>query len=171
MTEMTRLYGLIGESLSQKWFETLYHSSDGVFFPHGVNQSRFANPISYHMDKASNDVIAWLFSDEENAAFPESIEDVCRIKVIQDLPKADALESISQLGDIVEEAFRMQGEAYGQYPCLASRVQALQSYISDRYDFYKDELERIRLEELKRQDVIPALRARRAQRRKEGSEE
>ncbi len=165
---MNKLYELMGKALSRSWFDALYHTSDAVFFPDGVNQSRFANPISYHMNRASDDVVAWLFSEEDDDPYPESIEDICRIKVIQDSPKETALQPVFQLEGIVEGVLREHGMSFDELPELRNRVTSLRDYMSDRYDYYENELERIRLAELARFDAIPALRARRAQTRKEG---
>lgn len=161
MTPMEQLYKKHGSALERAWYDALYHTSDAPYFPTGENASRFANPIAYHMDKAAHEGVLWLLAEEgASDPIPESIDDLCRVKAVQDLTEEVALGPIYSLRELKVAHLDSAYDTKEQAALVDERLETLMGHVQECYRASKEKIQRIRAEEVERQDALKDRRAR-----------
>jgi len=141
-------------TISTKWLDTImasYPNDNSGFL---MNQKdRFANPVGYTFTKGIDGILEVLVKGEgftENLTF---LEDIIKVRAIQDFTTAKAMAFIFQLKTIVREELGKeirQNQIYGELLEFESKIDDLALTAFDIYVKCREQIYELRTDELKR---------------------
>lgn len=113
-------------------------------------QDQFANPVGYNIAQGLKDFY-WAFcAKEEPAASAATLEQLIRIRAVQDFTPAEAVAFVFELKRIVAEEYR-KAEAFDPEAWLgfAARIDAVALILFDMYLANRERLYQVRIDEIK----------------------
>jgi len=87
-----------------KWQSAAFSSYQNHDFLNGNKKTgRFLNPISYVTEKSTREILGCLINDENDMKLFTPLEEICRLRAIQESKPAEALKFIFDLKQIIRE--------------------------------------------------------------------
>lgn len=74
------------------------------------NKGRFSDPMSYVIIKNTEEILNWVIKAEKNMDLVIPLDEICKIKAIQDLKPREALSFIFFLKQIIREEIEDQSK-------------------------------------------------------------
>lgn len=151
-----KLFDILEEKkpiISKRWLEALiasYPNDNSGFL---MNQDRFANPVGYTFSTGIDGVIEVLVKGEDFSESIPFLEDIIKVRAIQDFTPAKALTFIFQLKTIVRKELETelrQNQIYGAILEFESKIDDLALTAFDIYMKYREQIYELRTDELKR---------------------
>ncbi len=146
------------EAVEQKWFDAIlstYAPETAVVWKKEKN--RFANPVCHAFSVCISAVLDYVVSEQADAdarlaAAQPSIEEVVRIRAIQNFAPSDALCFLPLLKKVIRETFWndiADGDAAVEFLALESRIDVVLLLGLDIYSKCREKLFELRIKELK----------------------
>lgn len=143
------------DSLSKKWIDIVHGSYpfETVGFLR-TRKDQFANPVGYRTEQAAVALLDVLFMekpDEEQTS--KAIEEIIRVRAIQDFSPEVAVGIFFAIKDIVREVVKKSGQMESCLPALLdmeSRVDAVVLIAFGLYARCREKLHLLKVEEFKR---------------------
>jgi hypothetical protein len=129
-------------AILERWFSKILESypSDSTGFLKRQKR-RFANPVGYTTEKGLAGIFDWLLQDKGFEEVTPFIDDIVRIRAIQDLAPSQALVFLFHVKSLVREQIVSQGQVSPEeLRDFDTRIDAL-SLIS--FDIYMKHRERV----------------------------
>ncbi|MEJ2032447.1 MAG: RsbRD N-terminal domain-containing protein [Deltaproteobacteria bacterium] len=115
-------------------------------------QDQFANPVGYNVAQRLRDFYrSFCEEGEDPAASAATLEQLIRIRAVQDFTPAEAVAFIFELKRIVAEEYRKAGGAFEPEAWLgfAARIDTVALMIFDMYLAHRERLYQVRIDEIK----------------------
>lgn len=139
-----------------RWIEIVHgtYPFDTIGFLR-TRKDRFANPVGYRTEEAAKALVEVLFNEEpDQDALGVAVEEIIRVRAIQDFPPETAVGVIFALKDIVRGVMRrtaLMAECAPALLALESRVDAVALLAFGSYARCRETLHRLKVDEYKRQ--------------------
>lgn len=155
----TALYAVLWpqkEALTQRWVQTVHgtYPFDTVGFLR-TQKDRFANPVGYRTEEAARQLMEVLFVESpDEDRLRGAVEEIIRVRAIQDFPPESAVGIFFALKDIIRSAVAESGQTAQVLPALQaaeSRIDAVALMAFGAYARCRETLHHMRVEEFKRQ--------------------
>ena len=137
------------ELIVRDWCVELHAASDSKAFEGDVTGRRFSNPVAYHISQTSQDVVHYLFSEEDDPEVPESLDDLCRLIALQQSRPSDAFASFFQLRNIVFSHVKKDSLNDKVFSRINDRIDACTLRAMDNYMRFREQVMQYRIDELK----------------------
>ncbi len=128
-----------------------YANHDGLI---GQKQAgRFSNPIAFVIEKSTEEMLDWLIKVESNLDLFTPLQEICRLKAIQDFKPAEALTFIFALKEIIREQLEDENETtYWAVELLDvdKRIDEIGLLAFDIYSDCRAKIYELRMNEIKR---------------------
>jgi len=141
-------------TISERWLDAIlasYPTDNSGFL---MNQKdRFANPVGYTFTKGIDGILEVLVKGEEFSESVTFLEDIIKVRAIQDFTPAKAMAFIFQLKTIVREELEKeirQNQVYGELLEFESKIDDLVLTAFDIYMKCREQIYELRTDELKR---------------------
>jgi len=141
-------------TISKRWLDTMiasYPKDDSGFLM--SQKDRFANPVGYTFTKGLDGILEVLIKDEDSAESLQFLNDIIKVRAIQDFTPAKAMAFIFQLKTIVREELRKeirQNQIYVELLEFESKIDDLALNAFDIYVKCREQIYELRTDELKR---------------------
>jgi hypothetical protein len=149
--------------LAEKWAELIL----GTYPPQTqavwkANRERFSNPVGHAILTATSELIPLLLSWNDAEAVAASLTQLVKIRAVQDFTPSQALSFVFLLKKLLRQEFTKelaaQG-ALGELLTFETRVDNLAVIAFDIYVAAREQVQRMRVEEVKRAHVNIVRRA------------
>ncbi len=151
------------EELAQKWADlilgTYPEQTQSVW---KNNRDRFTNPVGHAILSATSELIPQLLTWNDAEAVAKSLETLVKIRAVQDFSPAQAISFVFLLKKLLREQFLAELKARGaleELLAFETRVDNLATIAFDLYVRSRDQIARLRVEEIKRAHVSIVRRA------------
>lgn len=144
------------EEMSARWIEIVHgtYPFDTIGFLR-TKKDRFANPVGYRTEEAARAIIEALFTEKpDEETLGAAVEEIIRVRAIQDFPPETAVGVIFALKDIVREVLRRSASMAETLPALLaleSRIDAIALMAFGSYARCRETVHRLKVDEFKRQ--------------------
>ena len=119
-----------------------------------TNSNQFANPVGYRTEAAAKALIDILFTDHpEEATLQKAVDEIIRVRAIQNFPPETAVGVVFALKDIVREVVSASGQGAAcllALLALESRIDAVALMAFGAYARHRERLHLLKVEEYKR---------------------
>ncbi|WP_165056484.1 MULTISPECIES: hypothetical protein [unclassified Adlercreutzia] len=112
---------------------------------------RYDDPTGFRMRQAADDLAAWLLSDDDAPRVPASVEDLCRVKALQDDKPSSALKPLYDLKPRVLAWLRAHEGPEALSARAVKRAELAFWHSVDCYLRCREDLYRLRLDEVRRE--------------------
>lgn len=156
----TALYVLLWphkKALAERWAAIVHgtYPFETVGFLR-TNTDRFANPVGFRTGEAARALMEAIFLERpDEEAIKKAVEEIIRVRAIQDFPPETAVGVFFAMKDVIREVVRSSEDASGEImPALwelESRIDAVALLAFGAYARNRETLHRLRVEESKRQ--------------------
>ena len=153
----SKLRGILEENKSnicKRWLDAImatYPNDNSGFL---MNQTdRFANPVGYTFTTGIDGILEVVIKGEDFADSLPFLEDIIKVRAIQDFTPAKAMGFIFQLKNIVREELGKeirQNQIYDALWAFESKIDDLALTAFDIYVKYREQIYELRTDELKR---------------------
>lgn len=151
------------EELAQKWASlilgTYPEQTQSVW---RNNRDQFSNPVGHAILSATSDLIPHLLAWNDAEAVAQSLDMLVKIRAVQDFTPAQAISFVFLLKKLLRQEFMAELKARGALEELLgfeTRVDNLATIAFDLYVRSRDQIARMRVEEIKRAHVNIVRRA------------
>jgi len=151
------------EELAQKWADLIlgtYPEQTQVVWR--KNREQFSNPVGNAILKSTSELIPLLITWNDAEAVAASLEQIVKIRAVQDFTPGQALSFVFLLKKLLRSEFSEELSRSGQLSDLLrfeTRVDNLAIMAFDLYVAARDQIARMRVEEVKRAHVNIVRRA------------
>jgi hypothetical protein len=116
------------------------------------NQGRFSNPAAYVTEKNTGKIFDWLINDENNVDIMNPLEEICRLRAVQNMKPSQALKFIPVLKQIIRDEMRevIASERDEDLRELDKRIDEITLLAFDIYSDCRDRINQIKINEMKR---------------------
>jgi hypothetical protein len=142
------------EELAQKWAEmilgTYPKQTQSVW---RSNLDQFSNPVGHAILTSTSELIPLLLTWNDAPAVAKSLEMLVKIRAVQDFSPAQALSFVFLLKKLLRQEFQAELAARGalaELLAFETRVDNLATIAFDVYVAARDQVARMRVEEVKR---------------------
>ena len=155
--------GARAEELSHKWAELIlgtYPAQTQAVWRN--NRDRFANPVGHAILTAASELVPLLLVWNDAPAVARSLEQLVKIRAVQDFSPGQALSFVFLLKKLLRQEFSKELAARGtldELLAFETRVDNLAIIAFDLYVAARDQVQRMRVEEVKRAHVNIVRRA------------
>ncbi|UCG77702.1 MAG: RsbRD N-terminal domain-containing protein [Nitrospirota bacterium] len=143
-----------GSAIKKKWFDAVietYPPETSKFF--GGNKSEFRNPVGDTINKAVEGIFDQLINDKEPLTGSDVLDQIIRVRAIQDFSPSEAVRFIFLLKDIIRgtliDAVRKNG-LFDELLGLEARIDELACLSFDIFMSCREKLYEIKATELHR---------------------
>lgn len=142
------------EELAQKWADLVlgtYPAETQAVWR--KNRDQFTNPVGHNILKSTTELIPLLLTWNDAEAVARSLDTMVKIRAVQDLSPGQALSFVFLLKKLLRQEFTAELSAKGELEELLrfeTRVDNLAIIAFDLYVAARDQLARMRVEEVKR---------------------
>lgn len=142
------------EELAQKWADLIlgtYPEQTQVVWR--KNHDPFTNPVGGAIHKAAGDLIPLLVAWNDAEAVGRALEQIVKIRAVQDFSPGQALSFVFLLKKLLRQEFAKELEARGalsELLAFETRIDNLAVIAFDVYVAARDQIARMRVEEVKR---------------------
>jgi hypothetical protein len=138
-------------AILEKWFNKILESYPADTTNFLKRQKRqFANPVGYTTEKGLEGIYDWLLQDKEFDAVAPFIDNIVRIRAIQDLSPSQALVFLFHLKSLVREQIVSQGQVSPEeLRELDNRIDALSLKSFDIYMKHRERVYELKANEVK----------------------
>lgn len=138
-------------AILEKWFDKVlesYGSDSGGFFRQQKKQ--FANPVGYTTAKGLEGIFDGLLNDSELTALTPFVDDIVKIRAVQDLTPSQALVFLFHLKGLIREQLGTEEQACtAELRKLDSRIDALSLISFDIFVKCREKIYELRANEVK----------------------
>jgi len=122
----------------------------------------FANPVGARLKTSLKKVLAGFLDGKDPALWEESLDDILRVRAVQDFKPSEAVGFVSELKTVVRRALEKSGEnATGEELAdFDGRVDRMVFMAFDIYSGCRQELQDLKMKEVSRQTERLVRRAR-----------
>jgi hypothetical protein len=144
------------EHIVSRWTEIVHgtYPFDTVGFLRTV-KDRFSNPVGYRTEEAARALMEAIFHEEpDQDALNAAVEEIIRVRAIQDFPPEAAVGIIFAIKDIIRDVARRAAILAESAPALfqlESRIDAVALLAFGAYARSRETLYRLKVDEFKRQ--------------------
>lgn len=146
----------------EAWRKTADPSQDTGTLSARQGKGRFSNPAAYHAAEGWDDIITWLAADEE-ADVPASVEELCRVKAVQDAAPSAALAFLFDLKPAIRSVVGATATE-ADLRALDARIDALALHAFDCYAACRNRIAQLRVDEVQRGEKMLRRQLERIQR-------
>ncbi|MGE5661795.1 MAG: RsbRD N-terminal domain-containing protein [Ignavibacteriales bacterium] len=153
-TDFFKILGEKKSSISKRWLDAMiatYPNDNSGFL---MNQKdRFANPVGYTFSTGIDGILEVLVKGEDFSESLSFLEDIIKVRAIQDFTPAKAMAFIFQLKTIVREELikeLRQNQIYVELLEFESKIDDLALTAFDIYVKCREQIYELRTDELKR---------------------
>lgn len=142
------------EELAQKWADLVlgtYPAETQAVWR--KNRDQFTNPVGHNILKSTSELIPLLLTWNDAEAVARSLDTIVKIRAVQDLSPGQALSFVFLLKKLLRQEFTAELSAKGELEELLrfeTRVDNLAVMAFDLYVASRDQIARMRVEEVKR---------------------
>jgi len=140
------------DAIVSRWRETIiqtYPTDSAQFL--GKRKNEFANPIGKAIDEVSEGIFEELIGDCERVKLMTSLDNIIRIRAVQEFTPGQAVAFVFGLKTVVHEFLDNKPEVpAGEIREFESRVDKLGMMAFDLYSMCRDQMAEIRVNEAKR---------------------
>lgn len=126
------------------------------------NRDQFSNPVGHAILSATSELIPQLLTWNDAEAVAKSLETLVKIRAVQDFSPAQAISFVFLLKKLLRQEFLAELSARGaleELLAFETRVDNLATIAFDLYVRSRDQIARMRVEEVKRAHVSIVRRA------------
>lgn len=151
------------EELAQKWADLIlgtYPEQTQVVWR--KNREQFSNPVGHAILQSTSELIPQLVAWNDAEAVAASLEQIVKIRAVQDFTPGQALSFVFLFKKLLRSEFSEELSRNGQLSDLLrfeTRVDNLAIMAFDLYVAARDQIARMRVEEVKRAHVNIVRRA------------
>ncbi|EHQ88804.1 RsbRD N-terminal domain-containing protein [Desulfosporosinus youngiae] len=152
--KFTEILAAKKSTISKRWLEMIiasYPNDNSGFL---MNQKdRFSNPVGYTFSTGIDGILEVLAKGEDFAESVQFLNDIIRVRAVQDFTPAKAMAFIFQLKTIVREELEKeirQNQIYGALLEFESKIDDLALTAFDIYVKCREQIYELRTDELKR---------------------
>lgn len=152
-----KLIGLLEEKRSvilKRWFEAVidtYPTDTSGFMKKQKDQ--FSNPVGYTISQGIESILDALMEGKELAAGLSFLDDIIRVRAIQDFTPSKAMSFIFLLKNVIREELEKeirQRQVYDDLLEFESRIDNLALLSFDKYSKCREQLYKLKTDELQR---------------------
>ena len=145
------------EAMSKRWVDVVHgtYPFETVGFLR-TSKDRFANPVGFRTEEAAKAIMEALFSETpDESAIKAAVDEIIRVRAIQDFPPETAVGVFFAMKDIVRSVVAASEDSSAELMpalwALESRIDAVALLAFGAYARNRETLHRLRVEETKRQ--------------------
>ncbi len=140
--------------LQKRWLDKIvktYPSDTSKFLTKEKNQ--FANPVGYTLRQGTESIINALFSSGDHQMVSRYLEEIIKIRSIQNFSAAQAVSFVFLLKEVIREVLnvKIDAETLQEFRKIESRIDDVALQAFDIYMKCRDKFFEIRISETKRQ--------------------
>ncbi|MDR1184824.1 MAG: RsbRD N-terminal domain-containing protein [Coriobacteriales bacterium] len=117
---------------------------------------RFSYPIEHVLNKGMSELLDWLIDGNESTDVQPYLEDICKLRAVQDYSPANALSFIFDLKDVTWTTLKASDSLSTQVMELRDvehRIDSLMLMAFDEYSKHRARIAQIRIDEMRRLGV------------------
>jgi len=140
-------------AILEKWLDEIfnsYHVNTAEFLR--VEGDRFANPVGYVIARNLRKILDGLIEGSDMQAISSYLEDIIKIRAVQDFTPAEALSFMVSLKKVITSEIPAETEA--DVTGLVSRIDHLTLLASDIYAATKKKIEQLKQRERIKNHVL-----------------
>lgn len=143
------------EDLTRRWIEVVHgtYPFETIGFLR-TRTDRFANPVGFRTAEAAGAVLEAIFAENvDEEALGKALEEIVRVRAVQDFPPETAVGVFFAVKDLLREAVRVAdnaAECLPALPDLEARVDAVVLMAFGAYTRCREKLFQMRVEETQR---------------------
>lgn len=143
------------DAMAARWIEIVHGSYpfDTIGFLR-TRKDRFANPVGFRTEEAARALMDVLFSEQpDEDALRNAVDEIIRVRAVQDFSPETAVGVIFALKDIVRQAVDESGRMAEVMPALLrleSRIDAVTLMAFGAYARFRETLHLMKVDEFKR---------------------
>ncbi len=133
-----------------RWIFDSYPAEAAIFLK--KEQDRFDNPVGFRISQGLKSLLDALLAETDTEKIMAGLDEVIRIRAIQDYPPSQALAFIFLLKDTIREVLAKElkdGSLAAEFMDLESRIDGLALLGFDVYTSRREKLHEIRVAEVK----------------------
>lgn len=116
-------------------------------------QDRFSDPLGYAIASNTQAILQWLCSDDPDMNLSKPLEDICRIKAVQDSRPSESLRFIFNLKTVIRESLAEECDV-SQYAedlyRIDQRIDEMALLAFDLFSACRNQIYKLQAEEIKR---------------------
>ena len=112
-------------------------------------RDRFANPVGYAISINLEKILDGLLAGPDIQSLSPYLEDIIKIRAVQDFRPSQAVSFPLSLKKVIIDEIKIEQVPAGDWIELESKIDALSLLAFDIYSQYRDQINRIKLNELK----------------------
>lgn len=142
------------KQILSKWQSLAMSSYKNRGLVNGMNKAgRFTDPVAYVTADNTDKIFNWLINTENSEKLRAPLEDICRLRAVQDIDPTSALDFIPALKQLIREELADEikhGEYADELADLDQRIDNITVLADDAYANCKASINAIRINEMKR---------------------
>jgi hypothetical protein len=160
---LEKLYAERKSAILNRWFELTvetYPEETARFLKSKKN--RFANPVGYTLYKEIEPIVEWLFQGSDLETIRPGLENIIRIRAVQDLSAAQAVAFVFTLKQAVREELEeeiRENRVGRELLELESRIDTLALFSFDIFMGCREKIYDLKAQELQKRTVRLLKRA------------
>ena len=144
------------DEITKRWIQVVLATYESPAFL-GLQKDRFANPIGYTVTDGLGRLLTVLLSGDDLAAAANPLEEIIKIRAVQDFAPSMALSFVFDLKRVVREVLtraKVDSAVLAGMADFDARVDALMLMAFDLYMASRERLFQVRINELKNGNYI-----------------
>lgn len=141
-------------TILDKWINKVlatYPNDTSLFFKKQKDQ--FANPVGFSVTRCLTELYEALFTEQDFEAIPAILDQLVRIRAVQEFSPSRAVSFVYMLKESIREVCEKEGELAGldikEWLALEDRIDAVAHVAFDHYMACREQLFKVRINELK----------------------
>lgn len=86
-----------------KWRSDVFSQVPHELLPGNTAQGQFTDPISYNIEKNTATILKWLIKAADDNDLAEALEEICRLRAVQNSKPSEALGFIGALKHVIHQ--------------------------------------------------------------------
>ncbi|CFX70849.1 RsbT co-antagonist protein RsbRD, N-terminal domain [Syntrophomonas zehnderi OL-4] len=118
-----------------------------------TKKGRFTNPMAYIIEKNAEEIFEWLIKPDDNLDLLTPLQEICKLRAIQDFKPAEALKFIFTLKQIIRDELA-EGDQTNNWSIeiwdVDKRIDEIGLHAFDIYSDCQAKIYEIKMNEIKR---------------------
>ena len=119
-----------------QWQSNVFGQACRELLPGNTSRGQFTDPISYNIEKNTAAIFKWLIKAAADDDLAEALEEICRLKAIQEEKPSEALSFIFALKQIIYELLKDEKQIRQNKDELAKVNERIDKIALRAFDYY-----------------------------------
>ena len=119
-----------------EWRSKVFSQVPHVSLSGSTSKSQFTDPISYNIEKDTAVIFKWLIKNADDKDLAEALEEICRLRAVQNSKPSEALGFIWALKQVIHQLLANQKIISSNADGLIDVDERIDEIARQSFDFY-----------------------------------